>query len=129
MLSKNEMEGYIRNIDKIQHLDQNNYPRAVVEHFFTCVLYRDMPTEFGLKHVNALYKFLQKHSYLKDNLESWSKAIKLTSFRVLIESFFSNRLTVPLDRLTRIKSAQNLCQFIQLAVQYAEQYNVSGETP
>jgi hypothetical protein len=122
MLSKNEMEGYISNIDKIQHLDPNNYPRAVVEHFFTCVLHRDMPTEFGLKLANELYKFLQKHSDLKDNLESWSKAIKLTSFRVLIESFFSNKLTLPTDRLSRIKSAQNLCQFIQLAIECGEKY-------
>lgn len=113
MLSQEEMEEYVRSLGEIHHLDPNNYPHAVIEHYFLRHIFCSMPSDFGLQQVDKLYVFLREHSDLKDNMESWSKAIKLTSFQFLIESFF-HKLKLSTE------CAQNLCDFIKVAIQYGE---------
>jgi hypothetical protein len=58
LLSDNEMNGFLSGLP--QWLSEEQRVKAVVEHFFTHVLYRDFPSEFGLKFAENLLKFIEK---------------------------------------------------------------------
>jgi len=58
LLSANEMAGYLSGLPK--WLSKEQRVQVVVEHFFTYVLYRDMPSEFGLEIAKNLLVFIEK---------------------------------------------------------------------
>lgn len=115
-LSENEMQGFIRNLDKIQHLDPKNYVEATIEHYFTHVVYHDMPVEYGMKIAEELLKFLNDHSAINTKKASdWQIGVKLQSFRGLFSRFFRKH-KLPEE------NALNLLQFIEIAAREATKY-------
>ena len=58
LLSNNEMAGFLSGLP--QWLSTKQKIQAVIEHFFTHVLYRDFPSEYGLKIAENLLKFIEK---------------------------------------------------------------------
>jgi len=115
-LTPDEMLGFIRNLDSVQHLDPKTYVIAAIEHYFTHVVYHDFPTEHGMKISQELLKFLNEHSAVNTKkANDWLIGVKLPSFRILFSRFFRKH------KLTE-ETAQNLLQFIELTAKEAAKY-------
>ena len=64
ILTEEEMRGFLSNLDRATFSTEpekrrEERVRAVVEHFFTHVLYHDMPSEYGLKIAENLLRFIE----------------------------------------------------------------------
>jgi len=115
-LSADEMFGFIRNLDKMEHLNPKNYVIAVIQHYFTHVIYYDFPAEHGMNIGEEFLAYLKRHSAVNiQSVSDWHIAVQLQSFRSLFSRFFRRH------SLTEA-NAQNLLQFIQVAVGEARKY-------
>jgi hypothetical protein len=114
MLSENEMEGYIRNLQS-QGLYVEHFVKAVIDHYFIQVLFHDMPTEYGLTFSEELQSRLTTDADIVLRTKEAYEKIKHPQFKEQVIAFFKEK-GLPKE------NAENLFSFIQFALKKAGQY-------